>query len=95
MHKDRFCDELGRPLPIVQELSQYVSKANKRLEKRKTADYKNSTTFDKKTINTWANKAVFNEAYYLSEESVKLKDKARAMKAAAKTRLKKRLQIKF
>jgi len=95
MHKDRFCDELGRPLAIVQELSQYVSKANKRLEKRKTADYKNSTTFDKKTINTWANKTVFNEAYYLSEESVKLKDKARAMKAAAKTKAEKKAANKI
>lgn len=31
-NKDRFCDELGRPLPIVQELSKYTSKKNDELE---------------------------------------------------------------
>lgn len=31
-NKERFCDELGRPLPIVQELSKYVSSKNDKLE---------------------------------------------------------------
>jgi hypothetical protein len=31
-NRDRFCDKLGRPLPIVQELSKYASKKNDELE---------------------------------------------------------------
>lgn len=31
-NKERFCDELGRPLPIVQELSKYISEKNDKIE---------------------------------------------------------------
>lgn len=34
-NKERFCDELGRPLPIVQELSKYVSARNDKIESAK------------------------------------------------------------
>lgn len=49
-NKDRFCDELGRPLPIVQELSKYVSKKNDELETLPTGRTQKEHYADQKAL---------------------------------------------
>lgn len=64
-NKERFSDDLGRPLPIVQELSKYVSEKNDKLEKptkKISPDSKdlqgNSQSESKKTKDTAGNKEI-------------------------------------
>jgi len=49
-NRDRFCDELGRPLPIVQELSKYVSKKNDELEALPTGRNQKEHYADQKAL---------------------------------------------
>lgn len=68
MHKDRFCDELGRPLPIVQELSKYVSKKNDKLETpnnsrtKQNIQKENTDTYKEKVYSSFGfKKGVFSK----------------------------------
>ena len=91
LHRERFCYKDGSPLPIVKELSEYVSAKNDYFESKRNITFVNQTEFDKKVLANWVNKDVLNEAYNLSQESVKLKEKARRIKKNAKTKQEKKV----
>ena len=67
-NRDRFCDELGRPLPIVQELSKYVSKKNDELETpnnsrtKQNIQKENTDTYKEKVYSSFGfKKGVFSK----------------------------------
>lgn len=86
LHKERFYDNNGNPYPVVQELSDYVSKINDKLEKNENSEQQNKTKFYDKVIKTWANKKVWDEAYHLDPKSVKIKAEAKRLLKSAKTK---------
>lgn len=67
-NKERFCDNLGRPLPIVQKLSKYVSKKNDELETpnnsrtKQNIQKENTDTYKEKVYSSFGfNKGVFSK----------------------------------